>query len=156
MDQTMWSVIVGGLLAIAGGFLATWLQAKYARKIKMDEIVAEKTVAANTDGYAHIKKISSMMDREKPDQALHFIISTDEWLFRNRLFLSGKFPDKWLTIRNSLYKIKKLEEGSEEDRSKIPELLKALKATAAEAGDEIYKEMGLKRIEVEDLSKRTS
>jgi len=121
----------------------------------MDEVIAEKTVAANAEGYAHTKEVSMYMDTARDSLALDLMLSKQKWLFRNRLFLSGKYPDKWLTIRNSLIQIPGLKAGTQEDRSKVPELLKAIKATIAEAGDEIYKEMGLKRIEVEDLNKHT-
>lgn len=57
----MIEVIIGGLLAIIGGMVATWFQAKNARRIRMDEIIAEKKIAANNEAHIRIKTIESML-----------------------------------------------------------------------------------------------
>jgi hypothetical protein len=151
----MWNTILGGLLAIVGGFVATWLQVRYSRKIKMNEAIAEKTVLVNAEAYAYIKEIDSMLRYSTIGEALRRILERESWFFSNRLFLPGKFPDKWLTIRNGLNRLHQLERGSEEDRKQIPNLKHRLEGVAEEAIQEIYAEMGLKRIEVEDLETRT-
>jgi hypothetical protein len=47
-------ILIGGILAILGGFFAQWLQAKYARKTRMDQIIAERAVDTYTEAYVYI------------------------------------------------------------------------------------------------------
>ena len=135
----MWETIVGGSLAILGGFFATWMQIKHSRKIKMDEVIAEKMVSINAEAYVYMKEIRSMIQSEDTVQALSYVLSKDSWLFRNRLFLAGKFPDKWLTIRNGLDRVSKLPSETEEENRERKRLLTSLDATAEDAILEIYK-----------------
>ncbi|GKT07171.1 hypothetical protein [Desulforhabdus sp. TSK] len=149
----MLNTIIGGLLAILGGFIASWLQMKYSLKVKMNEAIAQKKVTANAEAYSFMKEITSLLGSSKTEKALHQIIERESWFFSNRLFLPGRFPDKWLTVRNGLQRLYELERGTEDDKSRIPELRKSLNCTAEEGILEIYKEMNLKPIEVENLRK---
>lgn len=147
----MLKIILGGLLAILGGFFATWYQAKKARKIRMDEVIAEKKVTANAEAYAKMKDIASRLLQETFQNVLKVIIENESWLFENRLFLPGKFPNKWLSIRNNVYRAIEVEKQSPEKTNELVSLKNALINTANEAIDEIYKEMELERIEVEKI-----
>ena len=151
----MWQTIIGGLLAIAGGFIATLLQVKYSRKIKMSELVAEKTVTAMAEAYANTKEIISIIDFQIVGKTFHRIMEMDKWFFSNRLFLPRKFPNKFLTIRNGLIKLQELERGTEEQKGEILKLKERLKKIANEAIEEIYAEMNIKPIEIEKLENET-
>lgn len=144
-------ILLGGVLAILSGFIATLYQAKKARKIRMDEVIAEKKVTANAEAYAKMKDIASRLAHGTLQDVLRVIIENESWFFSNRIFLPGKFPDKWLTIRNNVDKAIKLQEQLPEKASELASLKDALREIANKAIDEIYKEMELPRIEVEEI-----
>lgn len=145
--EPMLQVIVGGLLAILGGIIGMWWQARNARRIRMDEIIAERKVKANAEAYARMKTISSMLIQASPDETLKKILVYEGWFFGERLFLPGKFPDKWLSIRNGLSKAQRLQ-GITEKADELSKLEGELSKLAEEAILEIYKEMNLPRITV--------
>lgn len=147
-------VLLGGLLATLGGIIGIRLQAKYARKIKMDEITAEKKVIANAEAYSRIKKIASMFIPSSLEDTLRKILEYEEWFFNNRLFLPGKFPDKWLTLRNGIAKLVRLSKQASADPGEATEIEDKMNQVAEEAIEEIYKEMGLKEIKIEPIIKK--
>ena len=149
MTDTL-KILLGGLLAILGGFIATWYQAKKARKIRMDEVIAVKKVDANAEAYVKMKGIVSLLAQSKLQDALKVILANESWLFSNRLFLPGKFPDKWLTIRNNVNEAIRLEKQPEKAKE-LAFLKKILPNIADEAIDIIYKDMEVERIEVEKI-----
>jgi len=59
----MLRVIIGGLLAILGGFVATYYQAKKARKIRMDEIIAEKKIQASAEAFTKFTELKGITTR---------------------------------------------------------------------------------------------
>jgi hypothetical protein len=71
-------------------------------------------------------------------------------VFQNRLFLPGKLPNKWLTIRNGLIKVTdELDTDDKEDDAN--KLIERLIKIGNEAIDEIYKEMKLEKIVLEEI-----
>lgn len=147
----MLEVIVGGLLAIAGGFAATFYQTKRARQVRMDERVAENKVIADADAYSHMKTISSMLIQSSDEDVRTYLAGNEDWLFKNRLFLPGRFTDKWLAIRNGLDTLRLFisDPAKKEERAPLHNRLRAL---ADEAIDEIYKDMGLKKLDPENAA----
>ena len=149
--QPVLLVIVGGLLSILGGIIGMRFQAKNARRIRMDEIIAEKKVSANAEAYRRMKTIESMLHQSSLEETLKEIIAYEDWFFSSRLFLPGKFPDKWLSIRDGLYKACPLQ-GQPEKANELTKLEGHLAKLTEEAIVEIYKEMNLERIKVETPS----
>lgn len=145
--QPMLQVIAGGLIAILGGIIGMWLQARNTRRIKMDEIIAEKKVNTNAEAYRYMKIIESMLQQSSHEETLKKILEYEDWFFNVRLFLPGKFPDKWLSIRNGLSKAARLQ-GQPEKADELTKLERELLDLANKAILEIYKEMNLPRIEV--------
>lgn len=145
----IWGVLLGGLFAIVGGYIATASQTRFARERRMEEVIAEKKVAANSEAYSRIKRVSSLMVQSTIKETFDYMAKNEVWLFDNRLFLPGKFPDKWLTIRNGLSKALRLEQQLPSTATELSELEGKLSKIATEAGNEIYKEMKLSPIEVE-------
>lgn len=96
--QPMLQVLVGGLLAILGGILGMWIQARYTRRIRMDKITAEKKVNTNAEAYTRMVEIASMLRQSTNEETYKKIIEYDSWFFSARLFLPGKFPNKWLLV----------------------------------------------------------
>jgi len=149
----MIEIIVGGILATIGGMVGIWLQAKSARKIRMEEAIAEKKVQINAEAYSHMKTISSMLIQASLEDTYKTIIDLEDWFFNARIFLPGKFPDKWLSVRNGLSKAKRLE-GQPDKSEELTKLEQDLSEIAEEAILEIYKDMKLERIKIDSrLSK---
>ncbi len=142
----MWETILGGVLAILGGWGAVWYQTRNARKRRMDELMADRKIEANAQAYSYIKAIQGHLVQSDTETTCNVISGYEEWFFENRLFLPGRFPDKWLTLRNDLFKLRLWEKGT----SKTPEFLtkfsSRLDSTVEEAIHEIYNDMGLEPI----------
>lgn len=136
---------IGGLLAIGGGMVATWLSARTTRRIRMDEVVAERKVEANKWAYAYMKEIETTLIVAGPKNARQLMANREPWLFENRLFLPGRYPDKWLTLRLKLDEILDLT-GSEA----VAPLKKRARELANECILEIYKEMRMKALDVSE------
>ena len=145
----MFQIIIGGLLAIIGGIAGVWIQAKCARRIKMDEIIAEKKVIANNEAYGKIKTIEAMLFQSELGDVKSKMYEYDDWFFNTRLFLPGKFPNKWLSIKSNLIQAISLHRKLPETANALIELEGYLKRLVHEAIDEIYKEMKLSKIEIE-------
>jgi len=145
------SALFGGFLTALGGFLATLYQAKKARKIRMDEVIAEKIVDANTEGCQKMKYIASWLGYKTLQDVLDFILKNESWFFLNRLYLFKKFPNKWITIRNYVMEAIKLEKQLPEKASELESLKKALIKLANDANLLIINEMDVDAIEVETI-----
>jgi hypothetical protein len=144
----MWETVLGGLLAILGGWGAIWYQLRNTRKNRMAEITAERKVTANAQAYAYTKQIDSSLTQRDTRDTLNLILSREEWFFNNRLFLPGKFPARWLSIRNDLYKLSRWQTDPSKSPEEITALEERIQTSATEAIDEIYKDMNLQRIEL--------
>lgn len=145
----MWDTLLGGLLAILGGLVATWLQSRNARQNRMEEITAERKVTANAQAYTRAKAIQSSFIQASPEATLSLILDHEEWLFESRLFLPGKFPAKWLSIRNDLNKLMRWQTNQTKKSEDISSLEEKIQQCIKDAIDEIYKDMNLSRIELE-------
>lgn len=149
----MIELIIGGLLATIGGMIGIWFQASQARKIRMEEAIAEKKVQTNAEAYSRMKEIASMLLQSTIKETYGKIIQHEEWFFNVRLFLPGKFPDKWLSVRNGLAKAVRLE-GQNDKTDELSKLKKDISEIAEEAILEIYKEMKLERIKIDARLKK--
>ena len=99
----MWETILGGALAILGGWGAIWFQFKNIRENRMNEIVAERKVTTNAEAYSYTKEVQSYFIQSSLEDTEKLIQSRENWFFGNRLFLPSEFPAKWLTIRHDLH-----------------------------------------------------
>ena len=145
--------ILGAVSALAGSVITQILQARYAGKKKLDEIVAEKQIAACTDAYIMMKRVQSVLATRNTitEAALRealdfFLLDKEEWLLRSRLFLSGKFPDLWFAIRNDITVAIKMEINA---TGSAAYLKKHLLDLVDEAINKLYLTLGLERIKPE-------
>ncbi|MDD5565898.1 MAG: hypothetical protein PHG31_03265 [Candidatus Omnitrophica bacterium] len=152
----MIQVIIGGILATFGGMTGIWFQAKNARRIRMDEIIAEKKIQANNEAYIRIKMIEGMLIQAGLEEVKEKIYEYDEWFLNTRLFLPGKFPDKWLSIKSNLINAIGLKKGSPDSAAELKRLDNFLVQLKDEAIEEIYKEMKLSNMQIEDSNKPES
>ena len=142
----MWETLLGGALAIAGGWGATWYQARKARKIRMDEVIAERKVEVNAEAHSRMKRIEGSFLQQNLEDTLNLVMSHEQWLFDSYLFLPGRFGDHWLRIRNDLHKLVRWQGIKPPDE--LTALDKQIEASISAAIDEIYKDTGLPRLDV--------
>ena len=145
----MWDTLLGGVLAMLGGWGALYVQMRQTRKIKMDEVVAERKVATNAKAYSCVKEIQGAFIQHGTEAALTLIANYEAWFFENRLFLPGEFPSKWLSIRNDLSKLIRCERQDPmpaDARQEAETLMKRVEKSCTDAIMEIYKDMDLKPI----------
>ncbi len=147
----MLQVIVGGVLAILGGIAGVWIQARYARKIKMDEIIAEKKIEANREAYNRIKMIEAMLIQATLEDVKKKLDEDSDWFFNARLFLPADFPGKWLSIKSNLIKAIGLQRQLPQTADELTKLQERLRKLKDEAIDTIYKDMNLSKIKIEAI-----
>lgn len=145
----MIQVIIGGILAILGGMLSMWFQAKNTRRIRMDEIIAEKKINANNEAFIRIKTIESMLTQSSLKETGSKMQEYEEWFFKSRLFLPGEFFNKWLALKFGISKANRIVIELPKDAEKLSQLEMNLTKIAREAIDEIYKEMKMPNIKTE-------
>lgn len=144
----MWETLLGGLLAILGGWGATWYQARNARRNRMEELTAERKILANGEAYAYTKEIASALIQADIREVAKLIAQREEWFFRTRLFLPGTFPAKWLELRNIVHKLARREKSEGASPEDIEVLQQRAESLAEQAIQEIYKDMNLEKIEI--------
>ncbi len=102
MTDAILTALLGGLLAIAGGFVAAWFQLRITRRTRMNTIIAEKKIKANAEAYQYMKEIERSLVERSDAETLALINTRDAWMAASRLFLPGSFPDKWEALRITL------------------------------------------------------
>ncbi len=101
-------MLLGALLVVVGGFLAIWYQAKKVRQIHREEIIAERQIEANTQGFNHITELISLMQENTPESVLEWLGQKEQWFLNFRLFLPQNFAQKWLSIGKYCQRLVKL------------------------------------------------
>ncbi len=152
-------MLIGALLVLVGGFLAIWYQAKKVRQIHREEIMAQKQIEANAQGFNHITDLRSLMQENTPEQVLKWIGQNEKWFLDSRLFLPRNFAQKWLSIGKHCRRLvklnTKLKEMTDELRKggiidEMRECESYCTRLAEEALDEIYRDMNIAPIAIEE------
>jgi len=99
---------------------------------------------------AYVKEVKSSLLQKSTEDILRLVLAREEWFFSNRLFLPGKFPAKWLSIRNDLHRLKRWQGGASKTPEEITALEEQIEQSATDAIDEIYEDMNLEPIELRD------
>ena len=111
--MAMWQIIVahvvGGILATMGGIAAIWYQAKKAREIRIDEIMAEKQVEAKREAHKRIELLRSRLMQQCNRDVLTYMDDRITWMLDRRPYLPALFYDNWMSIRSSLREATTLE-----------------------------------------------
>ena len=157
----MWQIIlahvVGGVLATMGGIAAIWYQAKKAREIRIDEIMAEKQVEANREAHKRIVLLRSNLMQQCNREVLKYMDDRIAWILDHRPYLPALFYNNWMSIRGSLRQATTLEatlkdlEGPQQRTGPLDKLDKYTphcEKLADEALDELERVMGLKPVEL--------
>jgi hypothetical protein len=137
------SLIIGGFIAIAGGWASQAFQLRYVVKLKMGEAMAERKVRANGEAYAHIKRIEGSFVQNSIRETAKMTLDLEQWFFDNRFFLPGEFPDHWLTVRTNLHLLAM--EPSNRPIDHTEALQKKVGAAISGAIGAIYKDSGIPR-----------
>ena len=114
----------------------------------MEELTAERKILANGEAYAYTKEVASALIQEDMQEVAALMVKREEWFFRSRLFLPGKFPAKWLELRNVILKLTRRETGDSASPDDIENLQRRAESLAKQAIEEIYKDMNLEKIEI--------
>ncbi len=143
MTDAILAAILGGLLAIAGGFVAAWFQLRITRRTRMNSIMAEKKIKANAEAHQYMKEIERSLVQRTDAETLALINQHEAWMSANRLFLPGSFPEKWETLRITLmWLVGSPVEGPRHRDHEHGLRMKALRL-AKDALREIYEDMGI-------------
>ena len=140
---------LGAVLAAAGGAFTTWLQARFARRIRMDELIAEKKIEACTQAYPRIKEIESLLIQSTTEDVRKKMHEYELWFFDHRLFLPERFANKWLGIRLGLGQSLILERETPETADRLTELWESMREMADGAVREIEHEIGIDHLAAE-------
>ncbi len=152
-------ILIGGLLVSLGGFLAIWYQAKTIRRIRREEIMAEKQIEANREAFNRITDLRAVMLENTPEQVLEWIGLNQKWFLDSRLFLPCKFAEKWLSIGKYCQRLvslsTKLKQINDEMRKggimdEMREYESHCTKLADEALGEIYRDMNITPIAIEE------
>ncbi len=153
------SMLIGALLVILGGFLAIWYQAKKVRQIHREEIMTEKQIEANREGFNRITDLRAVMLENTPEQVLQWITQNEKWFLDSRLFLPRNFAEKWLSIgtfcRRMVKLNTKLKQINDDMRKggimdEMRECESYCTKLADEALDEIYRDMNISPIAIDE------
>jgi hypothetical protein len=96
------TALVGGVLAIVGAFAAGWIQKRATLRTRMKQVIAERKVSANADAYKYLKMIEHHLTEHNDAAALQLVVSHEDWLHANRLFLPSSFAETWRSLRATL------------------------------------------------------
>lgn len=146
-------VLVGAISAIFGGFLATWYQAKKARKIRREEVIGEKQVEVYNRAASLIYSLQGILVQAPLLKVREFMEEYETWFWDNIVFLPSEFRDKWLSIRLALNKAIRIEKSQEPDkRAELDSLEIHLDKLAKEAEVAILNELNMPSVKIERFS----
>lgn len=121
------------------------LKADLAEATRLGELNAERKLQAHVDAYVNAKRIDSAAKNPEAFALLLPIFEeSDEWLWKNRFFLSDRFFSLWLSVRNGVLRVTGDPMGP--NAAQVVALTRDL---AEEAILEIYKAMGREKLELD-------
>jgi hypothetical protein len=150
-DAKMLDTIIGGLLAIAGGLLGTIYTSRKVRSNRMEELIAERKVEANAEAYTRAKQIQGMWIQSSQEATTAAVLSHEEWFFKTRLFLPGKFPDLWLQVRNDIQRYGFMLNQPRRADSELQAISERIKSNLNRAILEIYVDMNVPPMDLSAL-----
>ncbi len=150
-------VLIGGICSAFGGFLAAWYRAKKAQKIKLQETIGERKVAAYGKGLELIGQVQSVLIQGTEKDALEFLYKHGEWFADNLILLPHTFVENWRSIRLNLKSAirkdkaqSKMEEGEKRNQviEELGNLASFCDSLAREAEESIRNELDLPECKV--------
>ncbi len=88
-------VLIGGICSTLGGCIAVWLQARFARKTRMEELRGEQQLEVYKKALSLIGQIYTNSIQKQWDDVQDFMYKNDSWLSDNQVLLPHKFVENW-------------------------------------------------------------
>lgn len=140
----MGEILLGGFLTLLGSWTAIWFQLQNSRKLKMEEVIAEKKVEANAQAYSRIKEVEARFQQCSLEDTLKYVLGQEDWFFDNRLFLPGNFAALWMKVRLDLTRLGRKQQSPTATSSKeLEEIDDGIVQAINGAIREIYEDMGV-------------
>ena len=145
-------VLIGGVCSAFGGFFATWYRARKASRIKFQETMGERKVAACGKGLELVGQLQSVLIQGTKKDALDFLYKHGDWFADNLILLPHTFVENWRSIRLNLKSVvrkdstqRKMPDGERRDQmiEEIGETESFCDKLAKEAEEAIRKEAEL-------------
>jgi len=95
-------VLIGAASSVLGGFLATWYRARVAGKVKFEETIAERKVAAYGKALELVGQVQSILVQGMEKDALKFLYDNGRWFADSLILLPHTFVENWRSIRLNL------------------------------------------------------
>lgn len=140
-------VTVGGLLAILGGFLSGLYQARRARRVQMEELIAARKVQANAEGYGKMKHLQGLLIQSEIESVAKAMQDFEEWFWNNCLFLPAGFSVRFHDLQKGVSRAKRLTKQLPKTAEELSTLEGELGRLMEESNQEIYRDMNLKPID---------
>lgn len=101
------TILIGAILAIAGGFIGQITESRLLRKNKRNEYIAKLEVDACVWIYPLFKKIMTYLDYQnrtspKFEDAEKIFRDNEVRFWENRLLLPQGIPECWIACRNAV------------------------------------------------------
>lgn len=144
-------VLTGGVCSALGGFLATWYRAKVAGKVKFEETIAERKVAAYGKGLELIGQVRSILVQGTKEDALAFLYDNGSWFADNLILLPHTFVENWRSITHNLKKAimydhaqEKMKDGDKREKTieQVVQIQDFCDSLAKQAESNLWKESG--------------
>lgn len=99
---TLIPVVVGGLLATAGGLTGAYLQARRTRQVRTDEVFAERQIDATQEALERLVSLNTYLATQGLAAADNLVTQYDEWFQARRLYTPAKVATIWVALRQQL------------------------------------------------------
>lgn len=126
-------LLIGATFSAFGGYLAAWYRAKVAGKVKLQETIGERKLAAYGKGLELIDQLQSVLVKGNDEDALAFLTANGDWFAGNLILLPHAFVQNWRSIRLNLSKV--IMYGNAQEKAKGHQMREKMVDHAVDAYD---------------------
>lgn len=109
--NSLWQSLLVWLSAVAASWGAVFIQNRLDRNKVRDDLLQAKRIAILPEAYERMKRIESDLFQKSDMEVLEYLVANEAWLFANAIFLPPGYANMWLSIRNALGKIGRMEDA---------------------------------------------
>ena len=80
--ESMLEVLLGGFLVLLGTMIGKWLEVRYTRRTRMDQILAERSVDTYARAYAYMKEIEARLTQDTLENTYAVVLNQEQWLIQ--------------------------------------------------------------------------
>lgn len=132
-------VVIGGLLAIAGGVAGAVVRAHYAQHTRLQEEIAARKIVTCQEAYAKIKQLESLHGQAHDGHAFKSLMGYEGWFWEHRLYLPGEFAQLWIELKATLRTLLRRQNYGEKEDNEIEVLEAHATELIEKAIQEVYK-----------------